>query len=94
MLDALGHLASVMTAQGQLREAKLLCLKAVEQYVDARGEPVPVAGLVYVPLGVLYYEMNDLESARHYLDQRRRALPATGHGLLHVDGATRAGEAA
>jgi LuxR family maltose regulon positive regulatory protein len=54
-----------MTAQGQLREAKLLCLKAVEQYVT-RGEPVPVAGLVYVPLGVLFYEMNDLESARHF----------------------------
>jgi LuxR family maltose regulon positive regulatory protein len=67
MLDALGHLASVMTAQGQLREAKLLCLNAVEKFVDARGEPLPVAGLVYVPLGVLYYEMNDLESARHYL---------------------------
>jgi LuxR family maltose regulon positive regulatory protein len=67
MLDALGHLASVMTAQGQLREAHLLCLNAVEKYVDARGEPDPVAGLVYVPLGTLYYEMNDLESARHYL---------------------------
>lgn len=67
MLDALGHLASAMTAQGQLREAKLLCLNAVEKFVDAHGEPLPMAGLVYVPLGVLYYEMNELESARHYL---------------------------
>ena len=67
MLDALGHLASVMTAQGQLREAQQMCLNAIESYVDARGEPYPVAGLVYVPLGTLYYEMNDLVSARHYL---------------------------
>ena len=67
MLDALGHLASVMTVQGRLREAMLLCLNAVEKYTDARGEPLPVAGLIYVPLGVLYYEMNDLESARQYL---------------------------
>jgi LuxR family maltose regulon positive regulatory protein len=67
MLDALGHLAALMTAQGRLREAMLLCLNAAEKYRDARGDPLPVAGLVYVPLGVLYYEMNDLESARHYL---------------------------
>lgn len=67
MLDALGHLASVMTAQGQLREAKMLCMDAVEKFVDARGEPLPVAGLVYVPLGILYYELNDLASARQYL---------------------------
>jgi LuxR family maltose regulon positive regulatory protein len=45
----------------------LLCLNAVEKYVDAHGEPLPVAGLVYVPLGALYYEMNDFESARRYL---------------------------
>jgi LuxR family maltose regulon positive regulatory protein len=67
MLDALGHLASVMTAQGQLREAKLLCLNVVERFVDAHGDPLPVAGLVYVPLGTLHYEMNELEAARHYL---------------------------
>jgi LuxR family maltose regulon positive regulatory protein len=44
-----------------------LCTRAVEQYADARGKPLPVAGLVYIPLGILYYEVNDLESAGHCL---------------------------
>ncbi|HEX4598184.1 MAG TPA: LuxR C-terminal-related transcriptional regulator [Burkholderiaceae bacterium] len=66
-LDALGTLAPLMLAQGQLREAMALCRRAAEQYADARGKPLPVAGLVYIPLGVLYYEINDLQSALHYL---------------------------
>jgi LuxR family maltose regulon positive regulatory protein len=66
-LDALGILAPLMLAQGQLREAMVLCTRAVEQHTDARGKPLPVAGLVYIPLGLLYYEVNDLVSARHCL---------------------------
>jgi LuxR family maltose regulon positive regulatory protein len=56
-----------MLAQGQLREAMVLCTRAVEQHTDARGKPLPVAGLVYIPLGIIYYELNDLQSARHCL---------------------------
>ena len=66
-LDALGNLAPLMYAQGRLREAMLLCCENVERYVDVRGKPLAVAGLVYVPLGVLFYEINDLESARRHL---------------------------
>ncbi|MCB1823266.1 MAG: tetratricopeptide repeat protein, partial [Candidatus Competibacteraceae bacterium] len=66
-LDALGNLAPLMYAQGRLREAMLLCCENVERYVDVRGKPLAVAGLVYVPLGVLLYEINDLESARRNL---------------------------
>jgi LuxR family transcriptional regulator, maltose regulon positive regulatory protein len=66
-LDALGSLAPLMLARGQLREALLLCGDAVEKYVDAGGKPLPVAGLVYVPLGVLYQEMNELQTARDCL---------------------------
>jgi LuxR family maltose regulon positive regulatory protein len=66
-LDALGHLAGVLRAQGQLREATLLCSEAADQYVDAADDPLPIAGLVYVPLGILHYDMDDLESARRFL---------------------------
>jgi LuxR family transcriptional regulator, maltose regulon positive regulatory protein len=67
-LDALGGLTTLMCAQGQLREAMHLCDDAVRSYVDGRGRPLPVAGLVYVPRGVLNYESNDLEQARHDLN--------------------------
>jgi LuxR family transcriptional regulator, maltose regulon positive regulatory protein len=63
-LDALGHLAAVLNAQGRVREAILLCRNAAEQHVDPGDKPLPITGLVHVPLGTLYYEIDDLESAR------------------------------
>ena len=66
-LDALGHLAGTLKAQGQLREAILLCTEAADQYVDAADNPLPIVGLVYVPLGMLHYELGDLETARRFL---------------------------
>ncbi len=66
-LDALGHLAGTLKAQGQLREAIVLCTEAADQYVDAADNPLPIVGLVYVPLGMLHYELGDLETARRFL---------------------------
>ncbi len=66
-LDALGHLAITMIAKGQLREAILLCYGAAESYMDDEGKPLPITGLVHVPLGRLHYEMDELESARRCL---------------------------
>ena len=66
-LDALAHLALLMYAQGQMREAILLCRNTLERYVDDQGRPQPVAGLVHIPLGIFFYENNDLESARYCL---------------------------
>jgi ATP/maltotriose-dependent transcriptional regulator MalT len=66
-LDALGHLAAVLNAQGRVREAILLCRNAAEQHVDPGDKPLPITGLVHVPLGTLYYEIDDLESARRSL---------------------------
>jgi LuxR family transcriptional regulator, maltose regulon positive regulatory protein len=67
VLEALGYLTLLLNQQGKLREAILSCEQAACRYLDAQGHPVPVAGLVYVPLGTLYYEMNDLAKAYHYL---------------------------
>jgi LuxR family maltose regulon positive regulatory protein len=66
-LDAIGHLAEVLEAQGKLREAIVLCANAAEQYTDADEEPLAIAGLVHVPLGMLYFASDDLSRARHHL---------------------------
>jgi LuxR family maltose regulon positive regulatory protein len=66
-LEALGYLTQLLYQQGQLREAILLCQQAARQYLDGRNNPLPMAGLVYVPLGMLYYETNDLDRAYHHL---------------------------
>ncbi len=67
VLESLGYLTLLLNQQGQLREAIQACEQATGQFLDVRGNPAPVAGMVYVPLGMLYYEINDLERARHYL---------------------------
>jgi LuxR family maltose regulon positive regulatory protein len=64
---ALGHLAVSMNRQGRRREALALCRRGVEQYVDARGRPLPLAGLIYVALGAIEYEANDLVPAHQHL---------------------------
>jgi LuxR family transcriptional regulator, maltose regulon positive regulatory protein len=66
-LEALGILTRLLYQQGQLREAILLCEQTVRHHMDARGHPLPMAGLIYVPMGMLYYETNDLERAYHHL---------------------------
>lgn len=67
VLESLGYLTLLLNQQGQLREAIQACEQAAGQFLDVRGNPAPVAGMVYVPLGMLYYEINDTERARHYL---------------------------
>src|SRR5882724_3717725 len=66
-LEALGYLTQLLYQQGQLREAIRSCEETVALYLDARGHPLPMSGLIYVPLGMLYYEINDLPRAYHYL---------------------------
>ncbi len=68
-LDALGALTALMQAQGQLRESMHLCRQAIQSSVDARGKPLPVAGLAFVPRGVAHYQMNALEAARDDLSK-------------------------
>jgi LuxR family maltose regulon positive regulatory protein len=67
-LEALGYLAPLLYMQGQLREALTLCQQAADQYRDTHGNPLPMAGLVHVPLGILYYEIDDLDRAQYHLE--------------------------
>jgi LuxR family maltose regulon positive regulatory protein len=66
-LEALGYLTLLQYQQGQLPDAIALCREGLDLYTDARGQPLSMAGLVYVPLGSLYFETGDQEHARHYL---------------------------
>jgi LuxR family maltose regulon positive regulatory protein len=64
---ALAHLAISINYHGQRHEALTICLRGAEQYTDTRGNPLPVAGLLYVVLGELAHEADDLEGAFQYL---------------------------
>ena len=67
-LDALAHLAPLMSAQGQLREAQLLCRAALERCSPSDEAQGPISGLILVPLGMLAYERNDLHDAAELLE--------------------------
>jgi LuxR family maltose regulon positive regulatory protein len=67
-LEALGYLTLLLYQQGQLREAILLCQQAAGEYTDERGNPLPMAGLVLIPLGALYFESNNLGQAAAHLE--------------------------
>jgi LuxR family maltose regulon positive regulatory protein len=66
-ISALANLAALLHQGGKRREAVALCLEALEHCVDGRGRPLPLAGYVHVPMGVLCYEANDLTLARQHL---------------------------
>ena len=66
-VDATGPLAEMMIAKGQLREAMVLCRNGLEHFVDAKGTVEPVAGLLYIQLGIIDLELDELDSARYRL---------------------------
>src|SRR5262249_15908222 len=67
-LNAVSHLTPLLYFQGQRLEAMILCQQTAEAYLDARGHPLPLSGLLHVPLGILHYEANELEQARRHLE--------------------------
>jgi len=85
-LDALGHLALVLHAQGQLREAIVLCRNAIDEYVDSGEKPLPITGLVAVPLGILYYETGAVDSAELFLETGIGLCQGLGMGYFKLRG--------
>ncbi len=85
-VSALSHLADTLDIQGQRTEAMSLCQQAVDQCMDARGRPLPPAGLAHILLGRMCYEGNDLSVARQHLLQglelarllSRASMPVAG----------------
>jgi LuxR family maltose regulon positive regulatory protein len=65
-LGMLANLAYNLLELGQLREAEALCRAALEEYVDQRGKPLPVLGIIYSPLATLCYERGAFDEAREF----------------------------
>ena len=65
-LGALTNLCFNLLEEGRFREADTLAHDALARYVDRRGRPLPVLGILYVPLAVLAYARDDLAQAEIY----------------------------
>jgi LuxR family maltose regulon positive regulatory protein len=62
-MGALANLCFNLLDQGRFNEAETLGRDARARQVDRRGRPLPVVGIVYVPLAVLAYARDDLAQA-------------------------------
>ncbi|KJS48363.1 LuxR C-terminal-related transcriptional regulator [Desulfosporosinus sp. BICA1-9] len=68
-LVALVDITMNLVIQGGRKESMELCDQAFRDYVDTQGKPLPMVELLYIPLGILHYEGNNLEQAREYLEK-------------------------
>jgi LuxR family maltose regulon positive regulatory protein len=66
---ALGNLARVQQAQGQLRQAAETCRRVLSLTTEGGKQPLPAAGMGYIGLSQLSYEWNELEAAAQQLSQ-------------------------
>lgn len=64
---AFRSLAMLYRDQGRLHLARKLYEDGLEYALQTRQEHLPPVGFLYVGLGELFYEWNDLEAAEHYL---------------------------
>jgi LuxR family maltose regulon positive regulatory protein len=68
-VSALSTLAWLEHLQGRAREALALGHQALASCVDARGNHLPLAGHARVGLGLIHYDLNELDQAREHLAQ-------------------------
>lgn len=66
-IGAMTNMAELLNWQGKRREALALCQQAIDQFVDARGQPLPVVGLAYITLGELEYYAHELAQAHEHI---------------------------
>lgn len=66
---SVGHLASVQSIQGHLRQAVSTCQRGLKLVQEMVGERSPMSGLIHAELGHLLYEQNHLEAALHHLQE-------------------------
>jgi LuxR family maltose regulon positive regulatory protein len=66
-ISASAQLATLLHQGGKRRAAMSVCQQALQQCVDTRGRTLPLAGYVHIPLGMLYFEGNDIDLARQHL---------------------------
>jgi LuxR family maltose regulon positive regulatory protein len=84
-IAAIGDLASLLNLQGRRREAQELCEQTIQQCIDSRGHPTPLASVAYLSLGQIYYEANNLQLSEEMI---RKGLKIgdklSGTGLIRL----------
>jgi LuxR family maltose regulon positive regulatory protein len=68
-LMATSHLAAVMILQGRLHEAAQLCRQTIQKQLEHHGKPHPTCCLVYLRLGWVLAEWNDVDGFFDHLSQ-------------------------
>ncbi|RPJ51024.1 MAG: hypothetical protein EHM21_03715, partial [Chloroflexi bacterium] len=67
----LANLAFNLYDMGQLRKARALCQDALARFTGPRGKPLPVQGMVLIPLAAICLEQNDRAAARQFAQEGR-----------------------
>lgn len=81
-VSSLHDLAFYLNCMGKRREALALCERTLERLVDHGGNPLPMAKIVYLPVGMLLYYSNKLGEARTYLEEGIAAYQELGFAHL------------
>ena len=68
-VSSLFDLAIYLNCMGKRKEALILCERTLERFTDQSGKHLPMAQIVYLPMGILLYCSNKLEEARKYLEE-------------------------
>ena len=55
--------------ESRFKEAATVCEAAIARYSTHEGVPLPITGIVYIPLGISYYAMNELGPAAELLEK-------------------------
>ena len=66
---ALMNLGTNLNVMGRRKEAIELYTKYIEGMIGEFGKPLPYIGIIYVGISELYYESNELEKAKSYIDK-------------------------
>lgn len=66
-ISAFANYADCLIAMGRRQEAQDICEELIKEYTDEYGDTLPLAKIVYLPMGICLYIANDLERAKSYL---------------------------
>jgi LuxR family maltose regulon positive regulatory protein len=66
---SISHMGRLKMIQGELHQVAELFLSTLEKSKSGVSRPSPITGMIQANLGAIYYEWNELEIARQYLEQ-------------------------
>ena len=77
-IDVLFHLAPLLIAQGQLREALTLCEDALQRNSGNAGQAATLAGPIHVTTALILHELGELRDAKFHAEQGLALCRALG----------------